>query len=239
MTLFLRLVLLLPVLFCGTLVKKELSKPDLETQQETVTRQLRSEGKLSDEETASEAQVAASGLPTKSGTKVFIYIIATALTGGVFLLKGLLPAFQDGLDTAFVDQSHQSGYVKGKMLASQGNYRAALAELKNYAKQTPNDERGVLEMARIQAEDMGMPDAAVATLKQAAEAPETNPEHAPIYALRIVELMQAAKNPDQVKYWAQYMVDKFPSSPQAGVAANTISAMEEAAWLARQNGGPS
>jgi tetratricopeptide (TPR) repeat protein len=231
-----RIVLLIVFLGTALLAKREFGKPSLADQQEELGKAMRREGSLDEFSSPTLADINAKGLPVQNLSLLFTLIIAASLTGGLCLFKIVLPLFKDGLDEAFVDTSNQTGYVKAKVLVSEEKYPEAIAMLKKYIAQTPEDKRGVLEISRIQAELLGDAEAATRTLEAAAEDRATDSAHAAEYLYKIVELYKQGNNPAKAREWAEVVMHRHPSSPQAGQAASLAQQLKEAEWLAKQQG---
>jgi tetratricopeptide (TPR) repeat protein len=228
-----RILITLSFLVCLVLTKNELAKPSYEELQEKVGQELRAKGELGSLELPSMKQITDTGIALESMPALFGYFILCSLTGGLFAWKVAIPVYRDGLNAVFTDTSMQNGWVKAKQLLAQEKYPEAIERLRQFAQDSPDDRRPILEIARIQAEELEDEAAAWKTLETAWQNPETPPTHAAAYALRLVEMHQARPDFLQARHWAEQLISKFPNTPQASQAAIAIQHMDEAEWRAK------
>ncbi len=219
------------------LLMKELGKPSETEAVEALTRQLGSENKLPDIGFATLGDVQERGLPVQSSTKLFMLILLTVGSVALTVIKVILPAIKDGLDTVFADTSAQNGWVRAKVLLEKGNHAQAIAELKRHHSENPEERRVIPEIARIQEKLLGDPKAAIATLEAAAQAAGNEADLAAFYAWTIVEKhKEVTKDEAEAKRWAEKTMELDPHSMWAGNASKYLQALQDEALRKRMNG---
>lgn len=127
---------------------------------------------VADFETAEVRNAAAEALEGKGMLTGILLSLLSAGYIGVLCAVYILPAVADKMTHAVYDSGEMvepSAMRDARALVAQGDYAGAIEAFRRAAHAEPGNRMPWVEMARLQAEQLGEPEAAVATLREALE----------------------------------------------------------------------
>jgi len=166
----------------------------------------------------------------------FIYLLIICITGGIVVLKWVIPALGDRVAESFYsapEKAEQSETQKAMALVAQGEYHKALAAFGKILEETPADRFAVMESAKIYQDKLGDTDAAVEVLEKAVggEWPADDKcffivKLADIHATQRCDFVRARELLDQ-------LIRDHPESNHAANAHHKLREIEEQEFIAR------
>ncbi len=166
----------------------------------------------------------------------FIYLLIICITGGIVVLKWVIPALGDRVAESFYsapEKAEQSATQKAMALVAQGEYHKALAAFGKILEETPADRFAVMESAKIYQDKLGDTDAAVEVLEKAVggEWPADDKcffivKLADIHATQRCDFVRARELLDQ-------LIRDHPESNHAANAHHKLREIEEQEFIAR------
>lgn len=166
----------------------------------------------------------------------FIYLLIICITGGIVVLRWVIPALGDRVADTFYsapEKSEQTATQKAMALVAQGEYHKALAAFGKILEESPTDRFAVVESARIYQDKLGDTDAAVEVLEKAVggEWPEDDKcffivKLADIHATQRCDFGRARELLEQ-------LIRDHPESNHAANAHHKLREIEEQEFMAR------
>lgn len=154
-----------------------------------------------------------------------VFLVMALYAAGMFLVY-VLPAF--------VNQATREMYGSGaeveddplhdaRALFAQGDYEGAIEIYRQVAQETPEDRFPWVEIAKIQHNNLGDPDAAIATLRKGLESKEWSVNNAAFFMFRIAELFEKEKKDvDTSVQLLKQVVELFPETRHAANATHRL-----------------
>jgi uncharacterized protein HemY len=168
---------------------------------------------------------------------IFTYILFIAITGGVVVLKWLIPAIGDRLAESFYsapEKAEQTATQKAMALVAQGEYHRALAAFQRIREENPADRFAVMEAVKIYQQRLGDIESA-AELLESAVAREWPADDKCFLLVRLADL-HATERGDFARARAllEQLMRDYPGSNHAANAHHKLQEIEEQAFLAGQ-----
>jgi tetratricopeptide (TPR) repeat protein len=167
---------------------------------------------------------------------VFIYILIVAVSGGVIVLKWVVPAIGDHIGETFYsapEKAEQTPTQKAMALVAQGEYRKALAAFEKILAETPNDRFAVMEMAKIHHDKLGDTEAAIGVLEKAV-AGEWPDDDKGFFLIKVADMHASySGNFARAKEVLDQLISEYPESHHAANAHHKMREIEEMEFLAR------
>ena len=171
---------------------------------------------------------------------LFTYLIFIAVTGGVIVLKWIVPAIGDRVADSFYsspEPSEQTPTQKAMALVARGEYQKAVAAFERILAETPGDRFAVAEMARLHQDKLGDTDAAIRVLESAA-AGEWPEDDKCFFLLKLADLHAGTRHDfARAKELLGQVQMEFPGSRHAANAVHKLREIEEAEFMAARGGG--
>jgi hypothetical protein len=172
----------------------------------------------------------------RNSLQVFIYILIVSVTGGVVVLKWVVPAIGDRIGETFYsapEKAEQTATQKAMSLVAQGEYHKALAAFGRILEETPNDRFAVMEMSKIYHDKLGDTDSSVAVLEKAV-AGEWPEDDKGFFLIKLAD-MHASYRGDFVraKEVLEQLMRDLPESHHAANAHHKMREIEEMEFMAR------
>lgn len=172
----------------------------------------------------------------RNSIAVFTYILFLAITGGVVVLKWVIPALGDRIGESFYsapERAEQTATQKAMALMAQGEYHKALAAFGKILEETPNDRFAVMEMAKIYQHKLGDMDSAVEVLEKAS-AGEWPEDDKCFFLVKLAD-MHATDRGDfgRARELLERLIATCPASHHAANAHHKLRELEEQEFIAR------
>lgn len=165
---------------------------------------------------------------------LFSYLIFIAVTGGVIVLKWIVPAIGERVAESFYshpDAGGQTPLQKAAALVAQGEYEKALAAYRKVLEETPGERMAVAEMVRIHQDRLGDAEGAVAVLEEAMGGTWPEDDRC-FFLMRLADLEATVrKNPGRARELLQRVQLEFPGSRHASNATHRLREIDEAEFL--------
>ena len=167
---------------------------------------------------------------------LFTYLIFIAVTGGVMVLKWIVPAIGERVAETFYshpDAGGQTPLQKAAALVAQGEYEKALAAYRRILEETPGERMAVAEMVRIHQDRLGDVEGAVAVLEEALAGTWPEDDRC-FFLMRLADLEATVrKNSGRARELLQRVQREFPGSRHASNATHRLREIDEAEFLSR------
>ncbi len=172
----------------------------------------------------------------RNSMSLFIYILIICFTGGVMVLKWVIPALGDRVAESFYsapEKSEQTATQKAMSLVAQGEYHKALAAFGRILEETPTDRFAVMESAKIYQDKLGDLDAAVEVLEKAV-AGEWPADDRCFFLVKLADI-HATQRCDfsRARELLEQLIRDFPESNHAANAHHKLREIEEQEFIAR------
>ena len=188
------------------------------------------------------SKIAASGGGLDYGT-AFVVVIACAICGVVLgitwgseiggLLGKPLASLYDGGD---VEVTPAPFYSIAEARRKQGKYAEAVAEIRKQLGRFPGDFAGTLMLAGIQAENLNDLPGAQMTIERLLNEPDQPPANLSLALNRVADWqLKHGQDPDSARATLERIVEMFPETEQAYLAAQRIAHLTTPEMLADKN----
>ncbi|MFT4176529.1 MAG: hypothetical protein QM627_07715 [Luteolibacter sp.] len=163
--------------------------------------------------------------------KGVLLVIFTATAGGVFFVVEVLPR----MASRMVDSIYGSGEEwdmpepsEAVALVARGEFEEAIGIYRKQTEEEPENLMPWLEIAKIQRVNLGDPEAAVRTLKEAAAGKNWPEEKSVLLAVRLAEIHRDdLDDPQEGKAVLRRVIEAFPGSRQTVRARQMLDEWEE------------
>ena len=167
---------------------------------------------------------------------LFIYILIVCFTGGLVVLKWVIPVLGDRVAESFYsapEKSEQNATQKAMALVARGEYHKALAAFGKILEETPADRFAVMESARIHQDKLGDTEAAVEVLETAV-AGEWPADDKCFFLVKLADI-HATQRGDfaRARELLEQLIREHPESNHAANAHHKLREIEEQEFIAR------
>jgi len=162
----------------------------------------------------------------------FVATFFCAVVFGVLFVVFMLPRLAEAIGAYFYSAPEQikpDEYTRAAAKVSQGDYEGAIVAYRKIAADEPDNRFPIIEIAKIQRENLEDSDAAIQTLETAIEEKswEVNDAAAMVFRLEDIYLTDK-ENPERAKELLQMIVDEFPETRHAANAHHKLNEMSAA-----------
>jgi len=175
----------------------------------------------------------------RNGMAIFTYIIFIGITGGVIVLKWVIPALGDKVADSFYsapEKVEQTLTHKAMAMVAQGEYRKAIEMFERSLAEGPKERFPLMEMVKLYQDKLGDTEAAVNLLEGATADESWGSDDRCFFMVKLADL-HATHRFDFVKARAvlEELIQKFPNSNHAANAHHKLNEIDEAELMARMN----
>jgi tetratricopeptide (TPR) repeat protein len=167
-----------------------------------------------------------------------ISCLAIAIIGGFYAVTVILPKMGDAVGTMMYSSGEEvtaDERMKAAAKMAQGDYEGAIVEYKKMAQEKPDDPFPISEIAKIHADKLEDPGAALTFLQGHLEAREWTEEHAAFLMFRISEIHIQQRDYDAAKDILEQVVGNFPGTRHSANAKHKINELEQAQFKELQS----
>jgi tetratricopeptide (TPR) repeat protein len=157
--------------------------------------------------------------------------LVIAIIGGFYVVGVILPKMGDAVGTMMYSSGEEvtaDESMRAAAKMAQGDYEGAIAEYKKMAQEKPDDPFPISEIAKIHAEKLEDPGAALTFLQGHLEAREWTEEHAAFLMFRIADIHVQQRDYDAAKDILEQVVGNFPGTRHSANAKHKINELEQA-----------
>jgi tetratricopeptide (TPR) repeat protein len=173
----------------------------------------------------------AEGVTTNGVMYKLLSCLVLAIIAGIFTVMVLLPKLGDAVGTVMYSSGEEvtaDERMKAAAKMAQGDYEGAIAEYKKMAQEKPDDPFPISEIAKIHADKLEDPGAALTFLQGHLEAREWTEEHAAFLMFRIADIHLQQREYDAAKDILEQVVGNFPGTRHSANAKHKINEIEQA-----------
>lgn len=173
----------------------------------------------------------AEGVGTAGMIYKLISCIVIAVVGGIYTVMVILPKFGDAVGEVMYSSGEEvvaDEKMKAAAKMAQGDYEGAIHEYKKMAEDKPDDPFPIAEIAKIQADKLEEPGAAVTFLQGNLEAREWTEENAAFLMFRIADIHVKQRDFEAAKDILEQVVGNFPGTRHSANAKHKINELEQA-----------
>lgn len=171
------------------------------------------------------------GNPNPKVIYKLISCIFIAVIGGIFVVMVVLPKLGDAVGTVMYSSGEEvtaDEKMKAAAKMAQGDYEGAIAEYGKMFHEKPDDPFPLSEIAKIHADKLENPAAAVTFLQGHLEAREWTEEHAAFIMFRIADIHMKQGEFEAAKDILEQVVGNFPGTRHSANAKHRINEIEQA-----------
>lgn len=167
------------------------------------------------------------------GMKLVIVFVISGV-GGILLVKFVLPWIGDAMGEAVFSSgevSEQDEMTKAAACMSQGDYPGAIGHYEKMLEDKPDDPFPVAEIAKVYAERLHDPDAALRVLSQHLQSKDWPVDDAAFLMFRIADVQQNHRHDfDGARDMLEQIVTNFPNTRHSANAHHRTSDIEQAQY---------
>lgn len=156
---------------------------------------------------------------------ILLAFLSAGLVGIVFVFQ-ILPMMAHKMTHAIYDSAEMMEHDvmhEARSLIAQGNYHGAIEALKQASAAEPLNRLPIVEMVKIQKDNLRDPAAAIATVREALETREWEPNDAAYFLFRLAELYdEGAGDRATATVIMQQVVDEFPGTRHSANANHKL-----------------
>ena len=172
----------------------------------------------------------------RNGMAVFTYILFVAITGGVVVLKWVIPALGDRVAESFYsapEKTEQTLTHKAMALVAQGEYRKAIEMFQKSLAEGPKERFALMEMVKLHQDKLGDLDAAVQLLEEAV-AGDWGSDDKCFFMVKLAD-MHATQRGDfaRARQILEDLIQTYPESNHAANAHHKLNEIDEQELMAR------
>ncbi len=154
--------------------------------------------------------------------------------GGILMVKFVLPWIGDAMGEAVFSSgevTEQDEMTKAAACISQGDYAGAIGHYEKMLEEKPNDPFPVAEIAKVHAERLHDPDAALQVLSDHLQSKDWPVDDAAFLMFRIAEVQQNHRHDfDAARDMLEQIVTNFPNTRHSANAHHRTSEIEQAQY---------
>lgn len=175
----------------------------------------------------------------KNGMTMFTYIVFVAITGGVVVLKWVIPALGDKVADTFYsapEKVEQTLIHKAMALVAQGEYRKAIELFEKSLADGPKDRFALMEMVKLHNDKLGDMEAAVGLLDSAIADESWATDDRCFFMVKLADV-HATQRGDfaKAREVLESLIANHPGSNYAANAHHKLHEIEEQELMARIN----
>ena len=177
------------------------------------------------------------GVGTAGVMYKLISCILIAVVGGIFLVTVILPKMGDAVGTMMYSSGEEVAAdekMKAAAKMAQGDYEGAIAEYQKMAGEKPDDPFPISEIAKIHAEKLEDPGAAITFIQGHLEAREWTEDSAAFLMFRLADIHNNQQDFEASKDILEQVVGNFPGTRHSANAKHRINELEQAEFRALQ-----
>lgn len=173
----------------------------------------------------------------RNGMAVFTYIVFVAITGGVVVLKWVIPALGDKVADSFYsapEKVEQTLTHKAMALVAQGEYGKAIAMFEKSLAEGPKERFALMEMVKLHQDKLGDVDAAVGLLEGAVADDGWGSDDKCFFMVKLADI-HATQRCDfaKARQLLEELIANYPQSNHAANAHHKLNEIEEQEMVAR------
>ena len=157
----------------------------------------------------------------------FVGIMAITLVLGILFVTVVLPNLGDRIGDFFYsapEKSEPDAYSKAAAKVTQGDYPGAIEAYQAIADEEPDNRFPIVEIAKIQHDNLGDIDAAIHTLENAVDGKEWNIDDAAFIIFRLHDIhLYDKENPVRARQLLEMVVAKFPDTRHSANAHHKLN----------------
>lgn len=179
----------------------------------------------------------AEGVGTAGVIYKLISCIVIAVIAGFFVVMVVLPKLGDAVGEVMYSSGEEvvaDEKMKAAAKMAQGDYEGAIHEYQKMAHEKPDDAFPISEIAKIHADKLEDPAAAITFLQGHLEAREWTEENAAFLMFRLADIHTAQQDFDAAKDILEQVVGNFPGTRHSANAKHRINELEQAEFKALQ-----
>jgi tetratricopeptide repeat protein len=172
----------------------------------------------------------AEGIGTAGVVYKLISCIVIAVISGIFVVMVVLPKFGDAVGEVMYSSGEEvtaDERMRAAAKMAQGDYEGAIHEYKKMAGEKPDDPFPISEIAKIHADKLEDPAAAVTFLQGNLEAREWTEENAAFLMFRIADIHINQRDFEAAKDILEQVVGNFPGTRHSANAKHKINELEQ------------
>lgn len=163
-----------------------------------------------------------------------VAVIVIGLTGGLLMVKYVLPWIGDMMGEAVFssgEQTEQDDMTKAAACISQGDYEGAIGHYENMLQKVPNDPFPVAEIAKVHAERLHQPDEALRVLSEHLQSKDWPVDDAAFIMFRIADVHLTHRHDfDAARDMLEQVIANFPNTRHSANAHHKTSEIEQAQY---------
>jgi tetratricopeptide (TPR) repeat protein len=164
------------------------------------------------------------------GTKL-VMVIALGLAGGLLAVKYVIPMLGDAMSEAVFssgEQIEQDEMTKAAAKIAQGDYQGALAHYEKMLEDKPDDPFPVAEIAKVHAERLRNPQAALKALEEHLQSKDWPVDDAAFIMFRIADVHLTHRHDyDAARDMLEQVISNFPNTRHSANAHHRMSEIEQ------------
>jgi len=164
------------------------------------------------------------------GTKL-VMVIALGLTGGLLAVKYVIPMLGDAMSEAVFssgEQVEQDEMTKAAAKIAQGDYKGAIEHYEKMLENKPDDPFPVAEIAKIHAERLRNPQAALKALEEHLQSKDWPVDDAAFIMFRIADVHLTHRHDyETARDMLEQIIGNFPHTRHSANAHHRMSEIEQ------------
>jgi len=164
------------------------------------------------------------------GTKL-VMVIALGLAGGLLAVKYVIPMLGDAMSEAVFssgEQMEQDEMTKAAAKIAQGDYQGAIAHYEKMLEDKPDDPFPVAEIAKVHAERLRNPQAALKALEEHLQSKDWPVDDAAFIMFRIADVHLTHRHDyDAARDMLEQVISNFPNTRHSANAHHRMSEIEQ------------
>lgn len=161
----------------------------------------------------------------------FVFMILMGLGGGLLAVKYLIPWFGDMMGEAVFssgEKVEQDDMTKAAACIAQGDYEGAIKHYEKMLEDTPNDPFPVAEIAKVYAERLRNPQAALKALEEHLQSKDWPVDDAAFIMFRIADLHLTQRHDfETARDMLEQIISNFPNTRHSANAHHKTSEIEQ------------
>lgn len=159
-------------------------------------------------------------------------VIVVGLTAGILMVKFVIPWFGDAMSESLFSSGEKvepDEMTKAAACISQGDYPGAISHYEKMLEENPNDPFPVAEIAKVQADRLHNPQAALQVLSDHLQSKDWPVDDAAFIMFRIADVhLTHLKDFGAARDTLEQIIGHFPSTRHSANAHHKISEVEQA-----------
>ena len=164
------------------------------------------------------------------GTKL-VMVIVLGLTGGLLAVKYVIPMLGDAMSEAVFssgEQVEQDEMTKAAAKIAQGDYKGAIEHYEKMLEDKPDDPFPVAEIAKVYAERLRNPQAALKALEEHQQSKDRPEDDAAFIMFRIADVHLTHRHDyETARDMLEQIISNFPNTRHSANAHHRMSEIEQ------------